>query len=143
MPHGFNAVPITVYNNDDIHDDVSYDGCPYISNIEADRVDNETIFGPYEWMKEGVRSPMMKEFNLTAEYFDSQDYHGVYHMADTAVALDYEGYPEHETYYTDDEWELTHEFQKVYLSLRDSKNARALEVSRMLRKPMDLMRFKA
>ena len=60
-------------------------------------------------------------------------------MADTAVALDYEGYPEHETYYTDNEWELTHEFQKVYLSLRDSKDARALEVSRMLRKPMQIM----
>ena len=57
-------------------------------------------------------------------------------MADTAVALDYEGYPEHETYYTDNEWELTHEFQKVYLSLRDSKDGRELEVSRMLRKPM-------
>ena len=82
---------------------------------------------------------MKKEFNLTDEYLDSLDYHGFYHLADTAVSLDYEGYPEHETYYTDDEWELTHEFQKVYLSLRDSKDGRALEISRMLRKPMAVM----
>ena len=47
LPHGFNAVPIVVYNNDDIHDDVSYDGCPYISNVEETRVDNSTLFMPY------------------------------------------------------------------------------------------------
>ena len=87
-------------------------------------------------MLEGIRSPMMKEFNLTAEYYDSKDYHGLYHVADTAVSLDFEGYPEHETYYTDDEWELTHEIQKVYLSLTYNKDGRALEISRMLRKPM-------
>ena len=41
-------------------------------------------------MLEGIRSPMMKEFNLTAEYYDSKDYHGLYHVADTAVSLDFE-----------------------------------------------------
>ena len=82
---------------------------------------------------------MMNEFNLTAEYFDSKNFHGLYHIADSAVALDYEGYPEHETFYTDSEWELTHEFQKVFLSLSNSKDGRALEVSRILRKPMEIM----
>ena len=71
MPHGFNAVPISVFNNNDIQDDCSHDGCPYISNVYDTLKNNQTVFGPYDWMIEGIRSPIMKEFNLTAKYFDS------------------------------------------------------------------------
>ena len=71
LPHGYHAVPIIVYNNDDIHDDCSTDGCPIISKIYDSRKDNQTIWSPYNWMIEGLRSPMMEEFNLTAEYYDA------------------------------------------------------------------------
>ena len=58
------------------------------------------------------------------------------------MSLDFEGYPEHKNYYTDDEWETTHEFQKVYLTVRDDKTDRSLEISRTLRKPIEIMRSK-
>jgi len=33
LPNRFVAVPLSEFNNDDIHDDVSYDGCPYIGTV--------------------------------------------------------------------------------------------------------------
>ena len=63
-------------------------------------------------------------------------------MTDTVVALDFEGYPEHEKHFSDDEWELTNEYQKVWLTDDFSKDARDLMMSRMLRKPLDLMKEK-
>ena len=53
-------------------------------------------------MIETVRDPLKKEFNLTDAYIDQQNFHNLYHITDTAVSLDFEGYPEHKTYYTDD-----------------------------------------
>ena len=61
-------------------------------------------------------------------------------MTDTAVALDFEGYPEHETYFSDDQWELTNEFQKIWLTDDYNKDARDLMMSRMLRKPLAVMK---
>ena len=63
-------------------------------------------------------------------------------MTDTVVALDFEGYPEHEKHFSDDEWELTNEYQKVWLTDDYSKDARDLMMSRMLRKPLALMKDK-
>ena len=135
-------MPISEFNNDDIHDDVSYDGCPYISTVEDSRVNDEAVWADFEWMIEGTREPIKAMYDLTDEYIDSLNYHHYERLTDTAVALDYEGYPEHETYFSDDEWELTHEFQKVYLSYRDTKDASNLECSRILRKPIGVMQSK-
>ena len=63
-------------------------------------------------------------------------------MTDTVVALDFEGYHEHDQYFSDDEWELTNEYQKVWLTDDYSKDARDLMMSRMLRKPLSLMKEK-
>ena len=50
LPNGYVQVPIGVYNNDDINDDVSYDGCPWIGNTGNIRRDDDTVFAPYDWM---------------------------------------------------------------------------------------------
>ena len=47
LPHSYVQVPIHVFNNDDIHDDVSADGCPFIGEVENSRVDSEEVFGKY------------------------------------------------------------------------------------------------
>ena len=47
LPNGFEAVSILVYNNDDIHDDVSADGCPFIGGVEGSRIDNDAVFADY------------------------------------------------------------------------------------------------
>ena len=44
LPGDIQAVPIFVFNNDDIHDDASYDGCPYIGDTEDSRLDDEVVY---------------------------------------------------------------------------------------------------
>lgn len=61
-------------------------------------------------------------------------------MTDTIVALDFEGNPEHEPYFSDDQWELLNEYQKVWLTDDYNKDARDLMMSRMLRKPVAQMK---
>ena len=60
-------------------------------------------------------------------------------MTDTTVALDFEGEPEHSYYFSDDQWELINEFQKILLSEDYNKNATDLMASRILRKPLSRM----
>jgi len=110
LPNGVVAVPIFVYNNNDILDDVSYDGCPYIDEVESARIDEPDVYTDYNWMMDGAREPIKEMYDLSDEYIDSLNYHHFETLTDEAVALDFEGQPEHETYFSDDEWELTHEF---------------------------------
>jgi len=110
LPNRAVAVPIFVYDNDDILDDVSYDGCPYINEVEAARLNDDSVYSDYDWMMDRDREPIQKEYNLTDDFMDSLNYHHFETLTDEAVALDFEGAPEHETYFSDDEWELTHEF---------------------------------
>ena len=44
LPDRAVAVPIFVFNNFDILDDVSYDGCPYINDSEVARLDDDEVF---------------------------------------------------------------------------------------------------
>ena len=61
-------------------------------------------------MKGLIREPIQELYNLTDEYMDSLNYHHFESLTDQAVALDFEGHPVHETYFSDDQWELNHEF---------------------------------
>lgn len=58
LPNGVAAVPIFVYNNADILDDVSYDGCPYINAVEEARLDDDEVYQAFDWMKDGDRKPI-------------------------------------------------------------------------------------
>ena len=64
-------------------------------------------------MKGQDKKPIMDTFNYTEEYVESLNFHHFYHQTDNVAALDYEGYQDHERFYSDEQWELTHEFQKV------------------------------
>lgn len=121
---------------------MSADGCPFIGTTETGRADDQAIFDRFDWMISGARGPIQALFDLSDDYIDSISYHDFYHLADTAVALDFEGYPEHKIYFSDDQWELVHEFQKVFLAYRETINTVSLEMSRLLRKPILEMRQK-
>ena len=139
LPDGFEAVSIDVYNNHDIHDDVSASGCPYIGDVESSRVDDENVWAPFEWMRGQLKKPMMGLFDATEEELDELSWFHFECLTDTALALDFEGYPEHLTYFSDEQWELNHEFQRVLLSERENHDSLTLEMSRMLRKPIRVM----
>ena len=81
--------------------------------------------------------------NLTQEYIDALTvWHNYQYLTDTIVALDFEGVPEHSKYFSDEQWELLNEYQKVWLTDDWSKDARDLMISRILRKPLALMQRK-
>ena len=58
LPHSVVAVPIFVFNNDDILDDVSYDGCPYIEDTESANFYDDKVYRDFDWMKEQDRKPI-------------------------------------------------------------------------------------
>lgn len=91
-------------------------------------------------MVEQAWQPMKELYNETDEYLASLSYDGFGTLADEATGLDFEGTEKVEDeYFSEDQWETTHEFQKVTLWHRDSKDASDLEVSRILNKPLAVM----
>lgn len=52
---------------------------------------------------------------MSDEEIDALDYWGFETFTDEAIALEFEGDPVHEENFSDSEWELTHQFQKVVL----------------------------
>ena len=102
LPQSLVAIPVPNFENADIHDDVGYDGCPYMNTVHDARVDDDAIWEKYEWMREQTRDSFKAEYDLTDEYIDAMNFHHYERLSDTAVALDFEGYPEHETYFSED-----------------------------------------
>ena len=94
LPDNYMAVDIKVFNNDDIRDEVSYNGCPFINTVEKERINSDAVFADYEWMIDATRGPIQKMYDLDDDYIDKLNYHHYERLTDTAVALDYEGYPE-------------------------------------------------
>ena len=142
LPNGFAAIDIFMFNNYDINDDVYNQGCPFITDTEKAGLDDDAIFAPYDWMKAADRAPIKATFDLTDEYLDSQNYHHFERLTDTAVCLDYEGWPVHADHFSDEEWEVNHEFQKILLTQRETVDSLSLEMSRIMRKPIREMRGK-
>lgn len=93
---------ILVFNNNDVLDDVSAAGCPYIVTTEDGRADDNAVFDAYSWMIDGTREPIEALYDLTDEDINAMDYKDYERLTDTAVALDFEGYPESETYFSKD-----------------------------------------
>ncbi len=140
MPEGYTQIAITEFNNHDIHDDASTDGCEFINADGKKREVDDSIWAKYSWMQEQTQKPIEAALNLTQEYIDALTvWHNYQYLTDTIVALDFEGVPEHAEYFSDDQWELLNEYQKVWLTEDWSKDARDLMMSRLLRKPLALM----
>jgi len=91
LPERFEQVPLYTYNNDDIHDEVSYDGCPFIDDVEHTRVYDPEVFAPYDWMKAQDREPIQEMYNLSDEDVDALAFHSFESLTDEAVALEFEG----------------------------------------------------
>lgn len=111
MPNSYVQVPLTEFNNDDIHDDVSTSGCNLINQVGHVLEWNDTYWEPYEWMQKQTEGSVEAALDLTQEYVDNlKTWHEYQVLTDTVVALDFEGYPEHSEMFSDDQWELTNEY---------------------------------
>jgi len=94
-------------------------------------------------MVEGTEGPIEDALDVTQDYIDKlEKWHDYQILTDTVVALDFEGEPVHEQSFSDDQWELDNEFQKIWLTDDWTKDARDLMMSRMLRRPLQIMQNK-
>ena len=80
---------------------------------------------------------------MTVEEVMQADFHTFEHYTDTDECLDFEGSEHvHQDYFTDEEWLLTREFQRIFLTELFTDDARALMSARTMRKPLILMQQK-
>ena len=110
LPGRPELVPIISFNNNDIADEVSYDGYPFIGDTENARIDDEDVFGAFDWMMDQDRSAIQETYGLSDEEMNALNFHYFETYTDEAKALEYEGDPVHEQYYSETQWELTHQF---------------------------------
>lgn len=75
LPHDFTAVPINVYNNDDIHDDCSTDGCPFINEVRSANTDNEVLWSKYFYFRESIKEPLADSIGESVDYLDALTFH--------------------------------------------------------------------
>ena len=104
LPNRFNALSISNLDGEDIKEVLSIFCCPYILTDYKSRKNNYAVFAAYDWMIEATREPVKEMFDLSDEYIDSLSFHDFWKVTDSAVCLDYEGYPVHETFFSDDQW---------------------------------------
>ena len=68
LPFAYVQVPITEYNNHDINDDVSTDGCEYINYIGGAREHRDSIWHPrFDWMQEQTQEAIEKALDMTQD----------------------------------------------------------------------------
>ncbi len=71
LPNGYVQIDIKEFNNNDIHDDVSTDGCKYINEVGNLRENDPLIWAKYEWMQENTEGPIEEALNVNQAYIDS------------------------------------------------------------------------
>lgn len=71
MPNGYVQVDIKEFNNHDINDDVSTDGCNYINSVGVLRENDPAIWAKYEWVNENTEGPIEKALDVDQAYIDS------------------------------------------------------------------------
>ena len=58
LPHDYTAVPITVFNNNDVHDDTGAFGCNYLTEISGARYIDPRVWAPYKSQREEITEPI-------------------------------------------------------------------------------------
>lgn len=61
----FVQIPIFEFINNDINDDASTDGCPYINKVGDVRKVDDTIWAKYQWMQEQTEKPVEEALDLS------------------------------------------------------------------------------
>ena len=140
LPNEFTAKPILLYLNPDLNDDASTNGCQWINDVGKARANDQSIWRKYDLWRAEIDKPLQESLGLSPDEEAVKDFHTYQTYTDTAVAENFEGIFKEKTFYTDEQWETTNEFQRAWLSDDYSPDARDLMMSRLLRKPLKVMR---
>ena len=65
LPEDFTAMPILLYMNDDINDDASDDGCPYIYQVSGARASTASLWTKYDSWKDQIKQPIHESIGAT------------------------------------------------------------------------------
>lgn len=65
MPEFYVQIPISEFNNNDIHDDASTDGCHFINQVGGVLEYNSTYWEQYEWMQRATEKPIEAALDVT------------------------------------------------------------------------------
>ena len=65
LPDYYVQIALTEFNNHDIHDDASTDGCSFINTVGHDREFDKTVWDPYNWMIVQSEEPVEAALDVT------------------------------------------------------------------------------
>ena len=68
-------MPIFVYMNDDVNDDASDDGCPYIREVSGARADTPSLWTKYDSWKGQIKEPIHESIGVPESEEDSATFH--------------------------------------------------------------------
>jgi hypothetical protein len=139
LPNDFTAVAITEYNNYDINDDTGAYGCQYLTDMDNVRYNDPTIWAQFDDERQQITEPVEKSLNLPDSAVSDIKWTSFQSLTDTDVARDFQNTFLHEDYFTDDEWFTLNNFNRYLLAWIYDDNGNALMMTRMLRKPIQLM----
>ena len=115
--------------NEDLNDDASTYGCPYINNVGNAREVVPKIWEKYDSWREEIYKPISESVSVSEADEKAADFHTFQMMTDTAVDEGFEGIFAEKDYYTDEQWLTTNKFQRAWLSDDWDKNSRDILVS--------------
>jgi hypothetical protein len=91
---GYTMIPVYNYLNQDINDDVNWQGCQYVADDRKGKYSNEFSFlsvSPY--ILEVMREPIARAFNLTPAQEKNLLYTEFYTYSDVLISENFEGDP--------------------------------------------------
>ena len=91
LPNDFTAMPIFLYMNEDLNDDASTYGCPYINNVGNAREVVPKIWEKYDSWREEIYKPISESVSVSESEEKAADFHTFQMMTDTAVDENFEG----------------------------------------------------
>lgn len=91
LPHDFTGVAIKVFSNNDIHDDCSTSGCPYINELSSVNADDTLIWNKYYYYRETTKEAVAASIGESADQVEALGFHEYEWITDADIARAFEG----------------------------------------------------
>ena len=91
LPHGFRELPLSVFMETTMNDDLDLYGCEYVNEVESYTFPSESTYSSVEWLKDDLREPMQTCFNLTDYQTQNMSFMDLYGHCDVIQSRLFEG----------------------------------------------------
>ena len=76
LPGRPNLVPVFEYNDNNVLDEVSVQGCPFVTNTEGIRYNDPSVWQDYNFMRSQTNKPLEDLYGESDDYINSLDFPG-------------------------------------------------------------------